>query len=65
METKIDYEKLYHLMVHGTELALRALEVGNVEFARMTLVDTEQRAERLYLQAEDTDEDRKGDRMVG
>ena len=65
METKIDYEKLYHLMVHGAEHALRALEVGNVEFARLALVDAEQRAERLYLQAEDTDEDREGDRMIG
>ena len=65
MDTKIDYEKLYHVMVHGAELALQAIEAGNGEFARMALIDAEQHAERLYLQTEDTAEDQKGDLMVG
>ena len=47
-----DYEKLYHLMVDASEKAIEALEVGNLDWARLTLLEAEQKAEDMYVQAE-------------
>ena len=50
-----DYEKLYHLMVDASEKAieaLEALEVGNLDWARLTLLEAEQKAEDMYVEAE-------------
>ena len=47
-----DYEKLYHIMVNASEEALRALEAGNVTWARVALIAAEQKAEELYIASE-------------
>ena len=47
-----DYEKLYHLMLNASEDALSALEVGNLDWARLTLLEAEQKAEDLYVENE-------------
>ena len=45
-----DYKTLYHLMVNASEDVLAALESGNTEHARLTLIEAERKAEELYLQ---------------
>ena len=45
-----DYEKLYHLMLNASEDALAALEAGNFDWARLTLLEAEQKAEELYVE---------------
>ncbi len=44
-----DYKTLYHLMVNASETALRALEAGNPDFARLTLIEAEEQAEERYI----------------
>ena len=44
-----DYEKLYHIMVNASEEALRALESGNVLWAKVALTAAEREAEELYI----------------
>ena len=46
-----DYEKLYHLMVNASEEALRALEAGNPDWARLALLTAEEHAEEMYISA--------------
>ena len=47
-----DYEKLYHLMVGAAEDALTALETGNIWDAKRVLLEAEQKAEDMYIDAE-------------
>ena len=47
-----DYEKLYHLMLNASEDALEALEAGNPDWARLALLEAEQKAEDMYVEAE-------------
>ncbi|MBR1897233.1 MAG: hypothetical protein IJ822_10665 [Pyramidobacter sp.] len=47
-----DYEKLYHLMLGASEDALNALEAGSLDWARLTLLEAEQKAEDMYVEAE-------------
>ena len=47
-----DYEKLYHLMLNASEDALSALEAGNPDWARLALLEAEQKAEDMYVEAE-------------
>ena len=50
--TMPDYEKLYHLMVDASEKAIEALEVGNLDWARLTPLEAEQKAEERYIESE-------------
>ena len=50
--TMPDYEKLYHLMLNASEDALSALEAGNPDWARLALLEAEQKAEDMYVEAE-------------
>ena len=46
----VNFEELYHLMVHASEAALTALETGNIWDARRILIEAEQTAEARYIE---------------
>ena len=53
----VDYQKLYYIMVDASERALGALNQQNYGVARKILITAERRAEELYIDtAEDEEE---------
>ncbi len=48
---------MYHIMLDGVEKALEALEASNFGLAKEILIDTEEKAEEIYLQAGENDSD--------
>jgi len=49
----VDYEKLYHIMVDGAEVAIAAINAQNYGAARKALIRAEREAEELYISAAD------------
>ena len=48
---------MYHIMLDGAEKALEALEASNFGLAKEILIDAEEKAEEIYLQAEENNSD--------
>ncbi|MBR4702579.1 MAG: hypothetical protein IKO91_01925 [Oscillospiraceae bacterium] len=53
----MDYRRMYHIMLDGAETALEALEASNFGLAKEILIDAEEKAEEIYLQAEENNSD--------
>ena len=51
------YRRMYHIMLDGVEKALEALEASNFGLAKEILIDAEEKAEEIYLQAGENDSD--------
>ena len=49
----MDYQKLYHILLDGTERAIAQLDALNVGAAREILVRAEQEAEETYIRTLD------------
>ena len=48
---------MYPIMLDGAEKALEALEAYNFGLAKEILIDAEEKAEEIYLQAEENNSD--------
>ena len=46
----MDYQKLYHIMVDASELAIEAIEHGEALKAKELLIAAEQQAEEFYIE---------------
>ena len=42
------YQRMYYVMIHASERAIEALDVGNTALAREILINAEQQAEGLF-----------------
>ena len=49
----MDYEKLYHLLFNAITDALEQMESQNYGDAKATLIAAQQKAEDIYITAED------------
>ena len=56
----VDYKKLYHIMIDGSERAIMAITQQNYGLAKKTLIKAEREAEELYIQAVDEEGTEKG-----
>ncbi len=55
----VNYEKMYLVLFNGITDAIRDMEQQNFGFARFTLVESQKRAEELYIDAIDSTEDER------
>ena len=46
----VDYKKMYHIMVDGSERAITAITQQNYGIAKKALIQAEQAAEEMYIE---------------
>ena len=59
----IDYKRLYHIMIDGSEAAIAAMTQQNYGLAKRALIRAERKAEELYIETaeEEADEAERSD----